>query len=104
MDFAPGDVVICVRSNVVSGTNGHFGLAFADPLREGARYTVDRYFGVRGPCRACGRDECEPLQVAGVRGWYCPSRFTKRPPEREALFRSWQEPVDFHEPVSLEDA
>lgn len=101
MDIGPGDVVICVDARTV---------VTQVPLVVGRRYTVQE-FDDDYDCRFCGRCPCTYVVLAehpncecgcGLKASFCPTRFTKRPPERDALFRSMLEPTDIPDTVVLE--
>lgn len=102
MDIGPGDAVVCIDDRVVVGPV---------ILTKGRLYCVEAFDDDLYDCGYCGAKGCQYLYLEGLgmcpcgcnlKPSYCPARFTKRPPSREALFRSWQEPVDFNEPVVLE--
>jgi len=56
------------------------------------------------PCEECGLelDGVDLFEWTEDDGVWCPCSFRKRPPHREALFRSLLEPTDISRPVDLE--
>lgn len=95
MDIGVGDQVECV-SACPPGPD-------EPPLTIGALYTI---VGIQGPwpgcaCECHGRDDAPGYDLAEmpieIDALWCSLNFRKRPPHREALFRSLLEPTDVKE-------